>query len=124
MTHAVTHAVLDLDALARLGRDLQDGQYAVVFARRYQSMLPARVERIVAALVAGDLVAAMDAVLSLKVSSITVGTTELAAAALEVEQAVRRRDVASARRRADGLAGAANRADWALAGYLADHAGR
>lgn len=112
-------AVLDREVLVRLGSDVRDCEFAVSFARCYCSMLETRVRRVVDALLAGDLVAAMDAVLSLKVSSTTVGTQELASMAHAVEQQVRCSDVAAARRHAAGLAPAAGRAEVALTDYLA-----
>jgi HPt (histidine-containing phosphotransfer) domain-containing protein len=111
--------VLDREALTRLGSDIQDCEFAISFARRYCSMLDNRVRRILDALLDGDLVAAMDSVLSLKVSSSTVGTHELAHLALAVEQHVRCRDVVAARQQAAALADAADRAETALADYLA-----
>ncbi|MDN4161803.1 hypothetical protein [Nocardioides abyssi] len=112
-------AVLDREALSRLGSDVQDCEFAVSFAQRYCAMLERRVGRVLDALLDGDLVAAMDAVLSLKVSSITVGTSELAGLALAVEQHVRCRDVVTARRQAAALAAAADRAALELSDYLA-----
>jgi hypothetical protein len=114
-----TTLVLDRQALTRLGADIQDCEFAVSFAQRYRSMLDMRVRRVLDALLDGDLVAAMDSVLSLKVSSIAVGAHELADLALAVEQHVRCRDVIAARRHAAALADAADRAETALADYLA-----
>lgn len=111
--------VLDRDVLVRLGSDIQDCEFAISFASRYCSMLTTRVQRIVDALKVGDFVAAMDAVLSLKTSSTTVGTHELARLAREVEMGVRARDLAMAREHASRLADAADRAHEALADYLA-----
>lgn len=116
-----TLVVLDRDALDRLGEDLGDRRLALGFAHRYCAMLTARVERILLALLRRDLVAAMDTVLSLKVSSTTVGTSELARLASDLEQDVRRRDVAAARLHAEGLAAAADRARSALTDHLAAH---
>lgn len=113
--------VLDRDALVRLGEDVQDHGFALSFAQRYRAMLSGRVERLVAALAQGDLVDAMDAVLSLKVSSITMGTRELAGLAISVEQEVRRRDVTAACSRAAHLRSAATRAESALDDYLASY---
>ncbi|MDN4174026.1 Hpt domain-containing protein [Nocardioides sp. SOB77] len=115
-------AVLDPEVLQRLGTDVQNGDFAVSFARRYCSMLEARVQRIVGALLEGDLDAAMDAVLSLKVSSTTVGTCELAQLARAVEQQVRCCDIAAARQHAADLASAAGRAELALSDYLVTYA--
>ncbi|MBC9735564.1 Hpt domain-containing protein [Nocardioides marmotae] len=111
-------AVLDPDALERLRRDVEDCEFAVSFVQRYCSMLEARVQRIVDALSIGDVDTAMDAVLSLKASSATVGTCELAGLARSVEQQVRCSDIGAARRAASCLAPAADRAEVALHGYL------
>jgi signal peptidase I len=118
---------LDDAALGRLADDLDDPAYPVTFAARYQQLLPQRLDRISTALGsdggpedAADLDAALDASLSLKVSSTTVGALELEQLASVIELSVRRRDVAAARSLADGLTHAGRRADRALATYLAE----
>src|SRR6476646_12137496 len=93
-------APFDADALALLAREVEDAAYPALFAARYQQMLPERLGRILQALGRGDLDSALDAVLSLRVSSTTVGTIELAEVARDIEGDVRRLDVAAARRRA------------------------
>lgn len=112
-------APFDAGALARLASEVEDTAYPAVFAARYQQMLPERLSRILQALGRGDLDSTLDAVLSLRVSSTTVGTCELAAVAREIEGDVRRLDVAAARRCAVRLEPAASRAQLALRGYLA-----
>ena len=104
----------DAAALRRLSHDLDDLAFVSVFANRYLEMLPTRVR----ALQAADVEAALDAALSLKVSSSTVGTCELADIALAIEGNVRRLDVPAARANAAELPPAAKRADHALVAYL------
>lgn len=114
-----TPPAFDASALARLASEVDDTTYPTVFATRYQSMLPQRVGRIAEALGHADLEVALDAVLSLRVSSTTVGTCELAEIAGDIEASVRRQDLASARMSARRLAVVASRAHLALGGYLA-----
>ncbi|MCH1868504.1 hypothetical protein [Nocardioides sp. CFH 31398] len=109
---------LDRAALDKLASDMEDESFALAFARRYQQLLERRVSRIESALEDADLDRAMDALLSLKVSSTTAGTRELMRLATDMEADVRTMDLGSARRRADGLRDAAARADRALAAYL------
>ena len=108
----------DEGALRRLSHDLEDHAFVSVFAARYLEMLPTRVLRINNALHTADVEAALDATLSLKVSSTTVGTFELADLALTIEDNVRRLDVRAARATATQLPPAAVRADAALVAYL------
>lgn len=105
-------------ALRTLSDEL-DPEFVPVFAARYADMLPARIGRISDALLANDLDLALDATLSLKVSSNTMGTRELETLAHIIELDVRREDVASATQVAAHLADAAARADSALSAYLA-----
>lgn len=112
--------VLDVSALRELAPVAEGvGDFGRHFARRYHELLPRRTSRIVAALDIGDLEAALDAVLSLKVSSLTVGARELAAVARAMEERIRVEDVAGARSLVAGLRPAVDRADQALTGYLA-----
>ncbi|MGZ6744742.1 MAG: hypothetical protein ACXVD0_02450 [Nocardioides sp.] len=109
---------LDESVLDRLGREVEDASYPTVFASRYQQMLPKRVGRIAESLGEGDLVTALDAVLSLRVASATVGTCQLVAIARDIETSVRELDLASARTASHRLAVVASRAETALDGYL------
>ena len=109
----------DATALDRLAREVEDTTYPPVFAARYQQMLASRVGRIAEALGEGDLDTALDAVLSLRVSSATVGTCELAQIARDIELNLRGQDLASARMSSRRLAVVASRAHLALGGYLA-----
>lgn len=113
--------VFDAEVLTRLARDVRNGDFVRSFAVRYRELLHARVERVTGAVMAADFVTAMDAVLSLKVSSSSVGTCELADLALCIEGDVRRLDGSAARRAAGLLPCAAERADRALGEYLAGH---
>ncbi|MBB6629826.1 hypothetical protein H5V45_21085 [Nocardioides sp. KIGAM211] len=108
----------DAAALVRMAIDVNDRAFTSVFATRYRQMLAGRVNRITSALLKADVDAALDATLSLKVSSVTVGTCELADLALDIEDNVRRFDVTAARTVASRLPVAAARADHALAEYL------
>ncbi|WP_296606481.1 signal peptidase I [Nocardioides sp.] len=118
---------LDGAALEQLAEDVEDAAYPATFAARYQELLPRRLDRISTALGSSehaDLDAALEASLSLKVASTTVGARELEELAGVIELSVRRHDVAAARSLADGLPYAGRRADRALATYLAErHAG-
>lgn len=113
---------LDGAALEQLAEDVEDRAYPATFAARYQELLPHRLDRISTALDPdrADLDAALDASLSLKVASTTVGARELEQLAGVIELSVRRQDVAAARSLADGLTYAGRRADRALATYLAE----
>lgn len=111
-------SVFDPQALAKLAHDMKDRAFARSFAEKYRGLLDHRVDRISRALHAPDFVDAMDAALSLKVSSTTVGTCELAEIARQIELDVRRLDAAAARVRASALPDAARRAHTALEEYL------
>jgi hypothetical protein len=111
-------SVFDPGALAKLAHDMKDLAFARAFAEKYRGLLDHRVSRITAALGKPDFVEAMDATLSLKVSSTTVGTYELAEIAQQIELDVRRQDAPAARMRASSLADAAGRAHRALDAYL------
>ncbi|GAB2854528.1 signal peptidase I [Nocardioides pacificus] len=112
---------LDDAALTKLAIDVDDEAFVSIFAHRYQEMLPQRLDKITAALAADDLDGALEASLSLKVSSSTVGTRELQGLAEVIELNVRRHDVAAARAAAEGLPQAVARADEALATYISEH---
>ena len=86
---------------------------------RYRSLLPDRVRDVVAHLVERDLEAALDRVLSLKVSSATVGACELESLAHRVQAELTDGAVDAALATAGLLSPAAQRADGALAGYVA-----
>lgn len=111
-------AAFDADAVSSLTGDPGDRAFAVVFVTRFRGLLPERVRRIGAALATDDVDEAMDAVLSLKASSATVGALELADLASDLQQHLRRGDVAQAMLVESLLADAVERADRALGRYL------
>lgn len=110
--------MFDPQALNKLAHDMKDRAFARSFAEKYRGLLDRRVDRITGALAAPDFIEAMDATLSLKVSSTTVGTCELAEIAQQIELDVRRQDAPAARMRASTLPDAARRAHAALDEYL------
>ena len=112
-------ATFDEAALRRMSREVDDRAFAWLFASRYRQMLIGRVARITTALQQLDVEAALDAALSLKVSSLIVGTCELADLARKVEVEVRLQDLTAARHSASQLWPAAVRADRALGDFLA-----
>ena len=114
-----TPVVFDPTAVRSLTGDVGDRAFAAVFVTRYRRLLPERVRRIAAALTAAEVDDAMDAVLSLKVSSVTVGTLELAGLAAALERMVRAGDLVAARIAVRTLARGAERADRALEAFLA-----
>lgn len=111
-------AVFDPEVVHDLTGHPGDRAFAVVLVARYRGLLPERVRRIAVALAAGETDDAMDAVLSLKVASATVGTHELAGIAARLERLLRRGDVAQAVIVGTGLAAAVARADHALGAHL------
>ena len=111
-------AALDRTALRRLSRAVDDDRFVRRFAARYRELLPGRVTRISTSLRGHDVDLVLDAVLSLKVSSATVGAQELAELAGVIEREVRIFDLPAARTAAASLPPAALRADAALAAYL------
>lgn len=117
-----TPTVFDAAAVASLTGHPDDAAFAVVFVTRYRRLLAERVRRIAVAVGADDLLDepgdALDAVLSLKVSSSTVGTHELAELARRIETHVRAGDRPAALAVADLLHAAAERAHHALGSFL------
>jgi HPt (histidine-containing phosphotransfer) domain-containing protein len=113
---------LDPGVLLCLARDVEDEGVALQFATCYRHLLAGRVTRIAGSLDLEDPTVALDATLSLKVSSATVGARELAELAREIEQALRAGDPGALRAAADRLSAAWARADVALAEYLATSA--
>lgn len=85
--------LLDGAVLEELGEQLGRPDMAWNFARDYASMWGPRYRRLVASVERGDLVAALDAVLSLKVSSAMVGGLRLAHLAQMLEATVRKGDL-------------------------------
>ena len=110
--------VFDAAVVSSLTGHDEDAEFGRVLVGRFQRMLPERLRRIDAALAEEDLTDAMDAVLSLKSSSGTVGAGELFVIGSLVEAHLRRRDFDAATRAAAELAAAADRADRAITAYL------
>lgn len=108
----------DPAVLAALVDALQDPSATERFARAYLFMLPRRVERIQTAVSANDVVVAMDAVLSLKVSSATVGARQLQALAADLETHLREQVVVPACELASRLPAAADRTRHDLEHHL------
>lgn len=109
----------DPEAAERLALDLGDPQAGRHVIACYCRILHTRLDRIRDGLEAGDLDAALDAALSLKTASMTVGTCRLAALSHSVERALRAADTGGAAMRVQDLYDAAAVAEEALAGYLA-----
>ena len=108
----------DVTALHRLAQEVGDNSFPHVFTAKYRVLLGERLARIGRTLQSSDLAGALDAILSLKVSSTVVGTRELAALALAIETDLRGHDLAAARLSATELAPVAARASQALDAYL------
>lgn len=115
----MTAPVFDETAVADLTGDPRDAAFAPQFVGRFRRLLPERVRRICAALAGDDVEEQLDAVLSLKVSSATVGAGELCELASLIEQHLRAGEVVLAVDVSARLADAVERADRAFAAYLA-----
>ncbi|CAN5420412.1 hypothetical protein BH09ACT12_BH09ACT12_33720 [soil metagenome] len=113
--------VFDPSAVHRLEADTQSRPFVRSLVGTYQRMLMPRVDRVLDAVIASDAEAALDAALSLRVSSIMTGATELAEIATFVIDDLRNHDLPAARAQALLLPGAALRADAALEGYFRIH---
>lgn len=108
----------DVTALHRLAHEVGDNSFPHLFTSKYRLLLGERLARVARTLQSSDLASALDAILSLKVSSATVGTRELAALALVIETDLRGHDLAAARLSATELEPVAARASQALDDYL------
>ncbi|MGA8256351.1 MAG: hypothetical protein WB767_07220 [Nocardioides sp.] len=104
--------------LVGLAEDLDSWSSMLSIARRYVSMLPGRVSRVCDALEEQDAVVAMDAALSLRTSSTTVGAQELAEFARAIEGDVRTGDLVAAQQTLGDLARAASRAEREVGDFL------
>jgi hypothetical protein len=109
---------LDPSALTRLASELESADLARSIARTYLRMLEGRLSRASDALARRDDVAAMDVLLSLRVSSATVGLVRLESAVLDVIDAVRRGEPDLARERGVCMVDIAPGAGWALRSHL------
>jgi hypothetical protein len=115
---ALASQQLDPTALTRLASELESTDLARSIARTYLRMLEGRLSRAALALAPRDDIAAMDVLLSLRVSSATVGLVRLESAVLCVIDAVRRGDRELARELAASMAGIAPEAGAALQSHL------
>ncbi|NUR81364.1 MAG: hypothetical protein HOQ21_13090 [Dermatophilaceae bacterium] len=109
---------LDPTALTRLAAELESSDLARSIARTYLRMLEGRLSRASAALARRDDIAAMDVLLSLRVSSATVGLVRLEAAVLGVIDAVRGGEGELARELGAAMASIAPDAGAALQSHL------
>lgn len=108
----------DPAVLTALVDALQDSSATERFVRAYLAMLPTRVGRIQDAVGRDDPTAAMDAVLSLKVSSATVGARQLQALACDLEAHLRGHVLVPACEVASRLTAAADRTRCDLERHL------
>lgn len=111
--------VFDPSALRRLESDTQSRAFVHTLVDTYQRMLGQRIERVTTNVDVGDVAAALDAALSLRVSSIMTGVTELADLATGIVEGLRADELASVREQAPLLPDAAARARLALDDYIA-----
>lgn len=111
-------AVFSVSRLLRLAEDLESNDIAISYAAMYLQILPGRVDRILFTLRHGDMPAAMDVVLSLKVRSHMVGGLALERDCRILEQALRDRDTAAAARAADAIVRDSVRLQLALEEFL------
>lgn len=109
---------LDPAALSRLACELESEELARSIAGTYLRMLDARLARAASALACRDEAAAMDVLLSLRVSSATVGLVRLESAVLHVIDAVRRGEPDLALERGSSMLGLADGARCALRSHL------
>jgi signal peptidase len=86
----------DRRPLKRLAREMKSKEAAEKFAAAYAKLLPQRVDKISHALSTGDSDLAMDAVLSLKISSSMVGALRMEQHCVRLEQALVTTDHAAA----------------------------
>lgn len=114
----MTTAVFDSGAVASLTGDPRDAAVARDLVTRYRRLLPQRVGRIQEAYAGDDRAETLDAVLSLKVSSATVGAQELCELATRIEHHVRTDETVLAGSLAALLPDAASRVEQQLTAYL------
>ena len=108
-------AVFDGAVAEQLADELGEREAVGRITRRYREALPGRVRRLSRACGAMDAEQAMDAVLSLKVTSATVGASAMSGVAGLVEKAVAERDWSAALGALSVVAGLAPGTDEALA---------
>lgn len=100
--------LMDPDVLAELSDKLGSPVLAARFASDYLDLWDRRLERLLAGFARGDIPAAMDAVISIRVSSAMVGGHRLAWLAGQVEEAVSRGDLAAGRELLDSVSDCGN----------------
>lgn len=110
--------VFDARAVRSLTGHADDRAFARILVGRFRQLLPLRVRRIARAVQMADLDDAMDAVLSLKASSSTIGAVELHEIAVRVEGHLKGKDVGAAVVAAAELPAAEQRAERALTAFL------
>ncbi len=115
--------VFDPSAVRRLEVDTESKAFVTSLAETYQQMLTPRVERLVDSALASDTAVALDAALSLRVSSIMIGATELGDLSTAIIADLKNHDLPAARAQALLLPPAAVRARAAIAEYLAESSG-
>lgn len=111
-------AVLSVSRLLRLAQDLESNDIAISYAATFLQMLPSKVDRILSTLRAGDVPAAMDVVLSVKVRSHMVGGLALERDCRVLEQSLRDGDTVAAARAADEVVRDSVRLQLALEEFL------
>lgn len=112
--------IFDPSAARRLEVDTESPPFVRSLVDTYQRMLTPRVERLVDAVLASDAGEALDAALSLRVSSIMIGATELGELSTAVIDDLKNNDLPSARAQALLLPPAAVRARAAIAEVFAE----
>ena len=110
--------VLSENVLDVLGDSLGDKQIGRVMAEKYRALLPGRIERLTTAMAEDDMDTALDAVKSLRVSSVMVGALELAELATLMEAEIGQGSIGTAAVLAPTLPAAGQRAATALTTYL------
>jgi len=80
------HPLVDPAVLERLRVELDDDEGWFLFLQRFLAQLPVRVQKLRSGLLSGDHGVAMDAVLSLKISSQMVGAERLAGLAVHLQR--------------------------------------
>lgn len=111
--------VFDPSTLHQLVDDPAERAFALELAATYRRMLPGRVDRVMSAVLASDPDEAMDAVLSLRVSSTMTGACEVGEIASFIQSDLRGGDLPAARAQSFLLPAAAERLAVAIDAYLA-----
>jgi HPt (histidine-containing phosphotransfer) domain-containing protein len=88
--------LVDTEAVRELESQLDDPAAAHSFLRNYVSIWEDRYARLAAAVLRGDQDASLDAVLSVKITSVMTGAARLAQLAVELEALIRLPDMEAA----------------------------